>query len=84
MAAMALKTYRDLEAWQKGMDLAVAAYKLGRLCRANERFGLANQLQRAAASIPANLAEGYARRGRGEHVYFVSVARGPWLKLRRM
>lgn len=73
---MALKTYRDLEAWQKGMDLAVAAYKLGRLFPTNERFGLANQLQRAAASIPANLAEGYARGGRGEYVCFVSVARG--------
>jgi four helix bundle protein len=59
---MAVKDYRELEVWQDGIRLCLAVYKVTREFPAEERFGLAGQLQRAAVSIPSNVAEGYAQR----------------------
>jgi four helix bundle protein len=71
-----LKTYRDLTVWQKSMDLAVGVYELTKLFPSDERFGLTSQLRRAAASIPANIAEGYARKNRGECIQFLFISMG--------
>jgi len=65
---MALKTYRELEVWQKAMDLVVSVYRLSGELPATEKYGLASQLQRSAVSIPANIAEGYGRSHRGEYL----------------
>lgn len=73
---MALKTYRDLTVWRKAMDLVVAVYDLSRRFPPEERYGLASQLQRAAVSVPANIAEGYARVHRGDYLRHLSIARG--------
>ena len=73
---MGLKTYRELDVWQKSMDLVVAVYELTRKFPADEKFGLTSQLRRAAVSIPANIAEGYARKHRGDYVHHLSVAAG--------
>jgi len=78
---MKLKTYRDLTAWQKAMDLVVASYGLSRGFPTEERFGLTSQLQRAAVSVPANIAEGYGRRHRREYLYHLSNARGSLAEL---
>jgi len=78
---MKLKTYRDLTAWQKAMDLVVASYGLSRGFPTEERFGLTSQLQRAAVSVPANIAEGYGRRHRREYLYHLSIARGSLAEL---
>ena len=64
---MALRSYRDLEVWQKAMELAVEAYNVTRGYPADEKFGLISQSQRAASSIPANIAEGYGRSHRGDY-----------------
>lgn len=70
------RSYRDLVVWQKAMDVAVEVYRLAaRLPRA-EIFGLRAQLTRAAASVPANIAEGKARSGAREFAHFLSIARG--------
>jgi len=69
-------SYRDLVAWQKAMDLAVAAYGLARKLPIEERFGLTSQMQRAAVSVPSNIAEGQARKYRGEFLRFSNNARG--------
>jgi len=71
-----LKNYRDLIVWQKSMDLVVAVYKASKTFPSDERFGLTGQLRRAAVSIPANIAEGYGRKHRGEYLYHLSVAAG--------
>ena len=73
---MSLKTYRDLDAWQKAMDLVVAVYKLTKQFPATEKYGLTSQIQRAAVSVPANIAEGYWRTHRGEYLHHLSVGRG--------
>jgi len=51
-----INSYRDLEVWQKAMDLTVACYKLSTTFPKSEQYGLSSQLQRAAASVPANIA----------------------------
>jgi len=70
------KSYRDLDVWQKSMRLAKRIYQVTRKFPGDERFGLTNQLRRAAVSVPSNLAEGHARFGAGEFSRFISIAMG--------
>ena len=63
------------------MDLAEACYRLGELLPDNERYGLTSQIQRAPASIPANIAEGYGRSHRGDYLRHLSIARGSLMEL---
>jgi four helix bundle protein len=73
---MSLRSYKELDVWQLGMDLVVDSYRISRPFPAEERFGLTAQVRRAAVSIPANVAEGYGRETRGEYRNQVSVACG--------
>jgi len=66
----------DLDVWQRSMDLVTEVYRLVEQLPARERFGLAEQVRRAVASIPANIAEGNARAHRREYVQFLAIARG--------
>ena len=70
------RSFEDLVVWQKAMLLAVRTYQLAESFPAREQYGLWSQLTRAAASIPANIAEGHGREGRREFANFVSIARG--------
>jgi four helix bundle protein len=58
---MAVTHYRELIAWQKAVEMVCTIYKLTSSFPADERFGLTNQLRRAAISIPSNIAEGQGR-----------------------
>ena len=71
-----IASYRDLMVWQKAMELAVAVYAATAKLPRDERFGLASQLQRAAVSVPSNIAEGHARQSQREFAHFLSVALG--------
>jgi four helix bundle protein len=71
-----VKSFRDLIVWQKSMDLATAAYQLARKLPKSEEYRLTNQLLRAAASIPANIAEGHGRGTRKDYAQFISIAYG--------
>lgn len=75
------KSYRDLEVWQKAMALAKDIYEATVGFPVEERFGLVNQMRRAAVSIPSNLAEGHARSGSSEFRHFVSIAMGSTAEL---
>jgi four helix bundle protein len=59
---MAYKDYVDLDIWQDGITLVTEIYKATKQFPPDERFGLTSQIQRAAVSIPSNIAEGYAQR----------------------
>jgi len=78
---VALRSYRDLDVWQKSMDLVMAVYKMTRSFPADERFGLTGQIQRAAVSIPANIAEGYGRLHRGDYLHHLSMSQGSLAEL---
>ena len=71
-----IRSYRDLMVWQKSIDLTVRTYELTRRFPAEERYGLTSQMRRAAASVPANIAEGQARRSTGEFLQSLGIARG--------
>jgi four helix bundle protein len=72
---MKVTSYQDLIVWQRAMDLVVAVYKFTPKFPASERRGLAEQLRRAAVSVPSNIAEGHARIHRKEFLHFISIAR---------
>ncbi|MFO3703778.1 four helix bundle protein [Xanthomonas codiaei] len=68
--------FRELEVWQLSMALAKAVYLLVADFPKEERYGLSSQLQRAAVSIPSNIAEGNARASTRDYARFVSQACG--------
>ena len=71
----------DLIVWQCAMDLQVEVYRVADRLPARERYAMADQLRRAASSIPANIAEGNARAHRREYLHFLSIARGSLAEL---
>ncbi len=71
-----MKGYSGLQVWQKAMDLAVMIYALSSSIPKTEQFGITSQMQRAAASVAANIAEGYQRGTRKDYSRFISIARG--------
>ena len=73
---MDIKCYKDLIAWQRGVDLCEAVYDISKLFPREELYGLTNQLRRAAVSVPSNIAEGSGRITKGEFVQSVGHARG--------
>ena len=56
-----LKGYRELVVWQKGLELVEEIYRLGNEFPREELYSLKSQIQRAAISVPSNIAEGQAR-----------------------
>ncbi len=76
-----IRSYRDLIAWQKGMDLAEAVYQVTAEFPAVERFGLSSQLRRATVSIVSNIAEGRGRRSTKDFKRFVDIAYGSLCEL---
>lgn len=78
---MKSKTYRDLRVWQKSLDLTVEIYKLTSRLPDAEKYGLRSQMQRAASSIPMNIAEGHARQHRKEFLHHLSYAKGSLAEL---
>jgi four helix bundle protein len=71
-----VQSYRDLKVWRRGIALTETVYRLCRKLPAEERYGLSQQMKRAAVSVPANIAEGYGRRTLGDYLRFISIANG--------
>ena len=68
--------HKEMDVWQKSMDLVEAIYALSSQFLPDERFGLTSQIRRAAVSIPSNIAEGAARKSDKEFIQFISIALG--------
>ena len=71
-----MKTHRDLKVWQYAIDLVTEIYQITRNFPKSEMFGLGNQIQRSAVSIPSNIAEGAGRNSEKEFLRFLSIAMG--------
>jgi four helix bundle protein len=74
--ASSVRSHEGLIVWQRAIQLVLECYRLSNGFPSDERFGLTQQLRRAAVSIAANIAEGCGRRTRKEIVFFISVSRG--------
>ena len=70
------RSFRDLIVWQKARVLVQATYALTVRFPAHERYGLASQMQRAAVSVPSNIAEGWGRGSRPELHHRATIAKG--------
>ena len=79
---MRVESYENLEIWRMGMDLVVGVYRLTDALPAKERFNLTNQLNRAAVSIPSNIAEGWGRGLSVSQTQFIRIARGSLYEVR--
>ena len=71
-----IKSYRDIIAWQRSIELAENIYELTRILPKEELYGLSSQMRRAAVSIPSNIAEGYGRRSVNDYIRFLNIALG--------
>ncbi len=71
-----MANYKNLIAWQKAHALALAVYRATEPFPARERFGLTQQLRRAALSIPTNIVEGANRKSKKEFRHFLDIALG--------
>lgn len=69
-------SYRDLQVWQEGMDLARVVFKITRDFPKNEVYGLTSQMMRCAVSIPSDIAEGHSRESSKEFLRHLSIAQG--------
>lgn len=76
-----VKSYRDLETWQKAMDLVQEIYLETRSFPKEETYGLSGQMRRAAVSIPSNIAEGQGRDSTKEFLRHLSIAYGSLCEL---
>lgn len=73
---MSIKSHKDLIVWQRAMELVKEIYLLTDNFPKDELYGLRSQMERAAVSIPSQIAEGYVRRHRKEYVQFLSISSG--------
>jgi len=76
--------FERLKVWQRAHQLALVTYRLTKALPNSERFGLTNQIRRAAVAIPANIAEGHGRASSTEFRPFVSVALGSLAELQAL
>jgi four helix bundle protein len=70
----AAQSFRDLLVWRKAHAFVLSVYTLTAAFPKQEMYGLTSQLRRAAISIPANIAEGFRRRGRADKARFINLA----------
>ena len=71
-----IKSYRDLEVWQVSMQFVESVYRFVKNFPAEERYGLSDQIRRAAVASPSNIAEGNGRGSKKDYAHFLCIARG--------
>ena len=70
------KTFQDLVVWQKAHGFVLSIYRMTARFPKSEIYGLTSQFRRAATSIPANIAEGFKKRGLKDKLRFLNIAQG--------
>jgi four helix bundle protein len=73
---MGVEKFTDLQVWQEVHQLVLRVYEITRKFPNDEKFGLVSQMRRAALSVPANIAEGFKRRGLQDKIRFYNTAEG--------
>lgn len=75
------KPHEQLDAWKFSMQLVKTVYEFTTSFPVEERYGLTQQMRRAAVSIPSNIAEGAGRNGAKEYLHFIGISRGSLAEL---
>src|SRR2546430_392006 len=70
----AARTFQDLVVWRKAHELVLAVYSFTAAFPKQETYGLTLQMRRAAVSVPANIAEGFRRRGKADKTRYMNMA----------
>jgi len=70
------KHFQELVVWQKAHELVLAVYRLTKEFPKEEAYGLTSQLRRSVVSVPANIAEGFKKRGKNDKARFLNIAQG--------
>ena len=78
---MAIRSYKDLLVWQKSIELVDGIYRLTRAFPKSETYGLSSQIQRAAVSVAANIAEGSGRDSTKEFIHHLAFSLGSLAEL---
>jgi four helix bundle protein len=73
---MSAKSFEDLLVWQKAHAYVLDIYRMTEHFPKNELFGLTSQMRRAAVSVPANIAEGFKKRGARDKVRVLNIGQG--------
>ena len=73
---MPAKNFRELVIWQKSHEFVLRIYRATRQFPEDEKYGLTRQMRRAAISIPANIAEGFVKRGVADKLRYLNIAQG--------
>lgn len=76
-----VQRYEDLIAWQQAYAIVIKVYEATKRFPTDERYGLTQQIRRAAVSIPSNIAEGFGRHSRPDYLRFLDIARGSTYEL---
>ena len=76
-----IESYRDLVAWQKGVDLVCLVYEQTKMLPVEERYGLTAQMRRCSVSVPSNVAEGWGRHHGAEYIRHLYYSRGSTYEL---
>jgi four helix bundle protein len=76
-----IRSYRDLEVWQRAMELSRSVYSVTSRFPREELYGITSQMRRAAVSVPSNVAEGHARCSTKEFLHHLSMALGSLAEL---
>jgi four helix bundle protein len=76
-----IRSFKDLQAWQRAHDLAIQTYVLTKKFPKEELFGIVNQMRRAAVSVPSNIAEGFSRNSSKEKSQFYAISKGSLTEL---
>lgn len=66
--------FRELQVWQRGMEIVQAIYEISGVFPKTEIYGLTSQMRRAAVSVPSNIAEGHTRSSTREYLHHISIA----------
>ncbi len=70
------RCFEDLIVWQKAHQFVLTVYRFTESFPKSELYGLTSQLRRAVVSIPANIAEGFKKKGRADKARFMNIAQG--------
>ncbi|MCB8999464.1 MAG: four helix bundle protein [Bacteroidales bacterium] len=76
-----IRTHYDLEAWKLSIEMVKEIYRITKQFPSEEKFGLSQQMRRAAVSVPSNIAEGAGRRSTKEFIQFLYISTGSLTEL---